>query len=189
MTCPRCVLTTTGQAQVYMVNGELGLYVFDVEHARRIVADGKHVAHEVAPALMEMMLQVNEEHTPEHIDHVDPTRPGIMAQRFGGFALIDGNHRARRCLRDQLPFRVYALNMHESMECLIFQQQEEFTSELVAREVRGMLKNNPDCEMLEITLTSDEGRDASVAAIRAHLTEEENARVTITIEEGKCSRS
>jgi hypothetical protein len=75
------------------------------------------------------------------------------------------------------------------MECLIFQQQEEFTSELVAREVRGMLKNNPDCEMLEITLTSDEGRDASVAAIRAHLTEEENARVTITVEEEKCSRS
>jgi stress-induced morphogen len=188
MTCPRCVLNATGHAQVYMVKGELGLYVFDVEHARRIVADGGHFEFEVEPSLIELMLAVNEEHTPEHIDHVDPTRPGIIAQRFGGYTLIDGNHRARRCLRDQLRFRVHALTLHESMECLILQQQNKFTAPLVARELRGMLKNNPECEMLEVTLTSDEAQDASESAIRDHLTPEENARVTITIEQ-ECSHS
>lgn len=183
MTCPRCQMNASHGFQIYMVDGELGKYIFDVARARRITADGRP-AYPVDPKLVEMMLEVNEEHTPQHIDHVDPTRPGIIAQRFGGYALIDGNHRARRCLRDHLPFSVYALTLQESMECLIHQDQKDFTPELVAREIRGMLKNNQECEMMTIALTSDEGAQSSEAAIRACLSEEENARVSLTVEQG-----
>ncbi len=130
------------------------------------------------------MLEVNEEHHAAHIDHVDPSVPGIAGQRLGGICLMDGNHRARRCLRDGLPFSVYVLDLAESTRCLIHSDQTDFTPELMAREIRGMLGNNPQCEMLTTTLDLTDGEDPkeTEVALRAHLTPEENARLTITFE-------
>lgn len=165
--------------QIYSVVGELGKYVFDVELARHIVGDGKHQAYGIPAELLLKMLEVNEEHYAAHLDHVDPNIPGILAQRFGGICLMDGNHRARRCLRDGRPFNAFMLSMEESMRCLIHSDQVEFTPELLARELRGMLRNNVQCGMLTSTLNLTEGEDpaATEAAIRACLTPEENERL------------
>jgi len=181
-TCPRCQQNMRGGKQVYSVEGELGKYIFDVSLARGIVSDGKHRTSLVPPELLHKMLEVNEEHHAEHIDHVDPSVPGIAGQRFGGICLMDGNHRARRCLRDGLPFSVYVLDLAESVRCLIHSDQIDFTPELMAREVRGMLRNNQQCEMLttELSLTDGEDPREIEEALRAHLTPEENARWTVS---------
>jgi hypothetical protein len=64
----------------------------------------------------------------QHLDHVNPIYPGILAHLWGkspigtiehGHVLIDGNHRAARCLRDQLPFRAYLLTEDESQTILL----------------------------------------------------------------------
>jgi hypothetical protein len=184
--CPRCTLKGH---QIYTVKGELGEYIFDVVRARRIANDGQHRVYEVPTEMVEGLLLVNEEHVPEHIDHVDPMRPGILAQRWGGIALIDGSHRARRCLRDGLKFHCYMLDLIESRACMILEAQAELTPELVARELRGMLKNNPHCEMMSMTFTSDENAACSEALVRSYLSEAENARLTINVEEEDPSRN
>jgi hypothetical protein len=179
--CPRCSASFRGGHQVYSVEGELGKYVFDVELARRIVKSELHTMAEIPPVMLVKMLEVNEEHCPEHIDHVNPRAPGIVGQRLGGMALIDGNHRARRCLRDGLPFRAYLLDLVESAQCMIHQEPVNFTPEMMAREIRGMLRNNPQVEMLTTEMYLDAGEDveATESALRVHLTAEENARWTV----------
>jgi hypothetical protein len=177
--CQRCQENLRRGHQIYSVTGELGKYVFDVELARSIVSDGKHQAYGIPEDLLAKMLEVNEEHYASHLDHVDPRIPGILAQRLGGICLMDGNHRARRCLRDGLPFNAYMLSMPESMECLIHSDTVDFTPELMAREFRGMLRNNQHCDLLTSTLQLTDGEDpeAVEAAIRGCLTPEENARL------------
>lgn len=63
----------------------------------------------------------------QHIDHVNTKYPGILGHLWGPgeggtwehvHVLIDGNHRAARCLRDGLPFRVYLLSEDESEQIL-----------------------------------------------------------------------
>lgn len=63
----------------------------------------------------------------QHLDHVEPRYPGILAHLWGpgeggtwehGHLLIDGNHRAARCLRDGLAFRAYLLTEDESEQIL-----------------------------------------------------------------------
>jgi hypothetical protein len=178
--CERCA--NMGKPQMYTVKGELGEYVFNVERARQIANDGRHRAFEVPREMVEQMLSVNEDHVPEHIDHVDPSQPGILAQRWGGVALIDGNHRARRCLRDGFVFRAFMLDLIESRACMVLEAQAQLTPELIARELRGMLRNNPQCEMMTVSFTSDEDEVYSEALVRSYLTPEENAHLTIQVE-------
>jgi predicted nucleic-acid-binding Zn-ribbon protein len=189
MTCPRCRLNSSKRKQqIYMVSGELGEYIFDVAKARRILREKPHPIFHVMPDLIEKMLVVNVEHTPEHIDHVNPHNPGIIAQRLGGWALIDGNHRARRCLRDAKPFYVQALDFEESNQCMLA-QPVSFTPELVARELAGILKNNHNVGLLSVTLQFTEGESPvdGEKAIRSHLTSEDNARLEILFEPQKKS--
>jgi hypothetical protein len=189
--CSRCRDILRRGRQTYSVEGELGQYVFDVELALRIVNDGKHPTAEVPTGMLRRMLLVNAEHHAAHLDHVDPSRPGIIGQRFGGICLIDGNHRAHRCLRDGLPFRAYLLDLAESMKCLIHSDPINFTPELMAREIRGMLKNNPECQMLttELTLTDGEDSQETETTLRSHLTPQENARWTIRFQGKKGERA
>jgi len=181
--CPRCQWMLRRAQQVYSVQGELGTYLFDVNLAKRMVhsVKGRPTAI-VPPDMLRHMLEVNDEHHEAHIDHVDPSVPGIIGQRLGGVCLIDGNHRARRCLRDGIPFHAYMLDLKESSDCMMLSEQIDFTPELMAREIRGMLRNNQQCEMLTTELTLTEGEDPKVteAALRSHLTPEENARWTIS---------
>jgi hypothetical protein len=51
-----------------------------------------------------------------HLDHLPLSmieQPGIVAKLPGATLLIDGSHRAARCLRDKLPFFVRVVEEHE----------------------------------------------------------------------------
>src|SRR5581483_6644223 len=72
--------------------------------------------------LIRLLLHSNSTPAPTHLDHVDPSVPGIMTvvpEEIAGPqylpVLIDGSHRAGRCLRDGIPFRVWMLTGHESL--------------------------------------------------------------------------
>jgi hypothetical protein len=103
----------------------MGLYEFDVDAARELVEDGREsveVDEESVRASVESS-EINE----SHIANVDPTIPGIIAhvryqtdegRIFQGHVLIDGHHRAARCLRDNRPFEAFILSQEESEEVL-----------------------------------------------------------------------
>jgi len=96
-------------------------WVYDVDRARKLVADGRESV-ELDPDDVAYCVD-NSRIYKRHLDHVDPQYPGIIAHLWGpgeggtwehGHVLIDGNHRAARCLRDGLPFSVYLLSEDES---------------------------------------------------------------------------
>jgi hypothetical protein len=97
------------------------LYKFDIDRAREIVLDGR-AAVELEPDDVRFSVDVCRIY-PEHLDHVDTQYPGIIAHYWyplpdgtvgHGHLLIDGHHRAARCLRDQLPYYVHILSEEES---------------------------------------------------------------------------
>jgi hypothetical protein len=118
--CPRC---KHREGEYYWY---LGLYEFDVDRARALVADGREPV-EVDEESVRVSVKESEIH-PQHVDHVDPTIPGIIAHVFyptedgeevHAHLLIDGNHRAARCLRDGLPYFAYVLSEEESRAILM----------------------------------------------------------------------
>ncbi|MBI2478111.1 MAG: hypothetical protein HYV60_05530 [Planctomycetia bacterium] len=102
-------------------------YVFDVDMARKLVQDGNHEVMELEPEDVEYSVgrcQVNE----GHLAHVDPSIPGIVAHIFfpddngklvHGHRLIDGHHRAARCLQLGIPYPIYVLSEEESLKILM----------------------------------------------------------------------
>jgi hypothetical protein len=103
-----------------------GCFEFDVEAAKAFVADG-HNPVEVEPDSIHDAIRLGkiDEH---HLDHVDPQYPGIICfvwltdddgVTHRGHLLIDGNHRAARCLRDDRPFFAYLLTEDESRAILL----------------------------------------------------------------------
>src|ERR1043166_1012546 len=101
-------------------------YEFDVDRARELVGDGREPVE-----LDEESLRATLDDTDvddQHVGHVNTTYPGIIAHVFyqpyegeqvQAHLLIDGNHRASRCLRDQKPFSAYLLSEEESRSILI----------------------------------------------------------------------
>ena len=116
-TCPHC----KPGPETYRY---LGRYEFDVDAARRLVADGREPV-EVEDECVRDWLVDSVLHE-QHFDHVDPRFPGILAHvwfddgtaEHHGHALIDGNHRAARCLRDHRPFFAHLLTEAESRAVL-----------------------------------------------------------------------
>src|SRR5207237_1071831 len=99
-----------------------GLYRFDLRRARRLACDGREpveVDEDSARAsLGDRPLDEG------HVGHVDPAQPGIIAhvehrtdegEVLAGHVLIDGRHRAARCLREGRPFLAYLLTEEESL--------------------------------------------------------------------------
>ena len=101
-------------------------YIFDVDKAREYAKQG-HEVMELDPDDVVYSVgrcEVNEGHLP----HVDPSIPGIVAHIFfpdddgrlvHGHRLIDGHHRAARCLQLGIPFPVYVLTERESQKILM----------------------------------------------------------------------
>lgn len=96
-------------------------YVIDAEKARQFVRDGREPV-ELDPEDVHYCLQKKRIHE-DHLAHVDVTYPGIIAHVWypnaageltRGHRLIDGHHRAARCLQLGLPFFVYLLSEEES---------------------------------------------------------------------------
>src|SRR5947208_1066566 len=104
-TCPRC----RGGHEVYLYMRNQ--FEFDVERARGFVKDGREPV-EVDDESVQTAVDRSEIFE-QHIDHVTPSVPGIISYVFyrtetgeviTAQLLIDGHHRAARCMRDQLPF-------------------------------------------------------------------------------------
>jgi hypothetical protein len=102
------------------------VFRFDVQKARKILADGRAPV-EVDEESVRYSVDSNTIYD-EHVAHVDPSYPGIIAHVFHpapdgteahGHVLIDGNHRAARCLRDGIPFFAYILSEEESRAILV----------------------------------------------------------------------
>lgn len=100
-------------------------YVFDITKALETVGDGREPVEldddDVRFSLKKVAINR------EHLKSVDISRPGIVAVVHAfdangvmvkGHRLIDGHHRATRCLELGVPFSVYVLSEKESVEIL-----------------------------------------------------------------------
>ncbi|MBI3863757.1 MAG: hypothetical protein HY290_17860 [Planctomycetia bacterium] len=101
-------------------------YLFDVDLAREIVSDGRE-PEEIDDDSIRLALESTRIHD-DHLLHVNVRYPGIIAHVFfpmpdgtaaHGHALIDGNHRAARCLQLGRPFFAYILTEDESRQILL----------------------------------------------------------------------
>lgn len=98
-----------------------GTYKFDVDLAIEIATDGREPV-EVDEESLRRCIR-NNEIDEEFLREVKIGRPGIIVnvpyqlddgRTITGHLLIDGNHRATRCLRDGKPFYAYVLNEEET---------------------------------------------------------------------------
>jgi hypothetical protein len=102
------------------------LYKFDVDMARKIVADGRESVELEAD---DVKHSLNWSHIhPPHLAHVDIQFPGIIAHYWypeqdgtvlHGHVLIDGHHRAAKTIELGLPFFVYLLSEDESKKVTV----------------------------------------------------------------------
>lgn len=118
--CPNCV--DGPETFWYMANK----YLFDVDHARRLVADGRETV-ELDEESTQFSVKTSDIN-PRHLPHVNTEYPGIIAhiwypdesgETIHGHLLIDGHHRAARCLELGLPFFVCLLTEDESEQILL----------------------------------------------------------------------
>jgi glutamate-1-semialdehyde 2,1-aminomutase len=96
-------------------------YEFVVDRARALVQDGREPV-EVDDESVEASV-ADSAIDDAHVGHVDPAEPGIIAfiyhradggEEVEAHLLIDGHHRAARCLREGRPFFAHLLTPEES---------------------------------------------------------------------------
>src|SRR5579871_1243318 len=92
------------------------LFEYDVDAARLLVSDGREPV-EVETESVEWSVRTSTIDK-GHIDHVDPSIPGLIAyvkmlsedgEVVSAHRMIDGHHRAARCLREGRPFFAHLL--------------------------------------------------------------------------------
>lgn len=120
--CPKCV-RPSGETYHYLYR----LFLFDVDRAWKLAYGTPRESVELETESVEWSVQTA--HIQDrHVGHVDATIPGLIAHvrlRTGGggevrgHVLIDGHHRAARCLREGLPFFAYILTEAESDEIVL----------------------------------------------------------------------
>lgn len=128
--CKKCRPRTRGEAFYYMRER----YVFDVDLAREIVADGR-APMEIDERGVSVCVDTCEVDW-DHVPHVNPAIPGIVAhvwfqqpsgEMVHGHRIIDGHHRAARCLKDGLPYLAYVLSEEESRRVMMRSPLEEWS--------------------------------------------------------------
>jgi len=164
----------TGTTEAFVIRDGPDRHLFDVNKAKKLVADGRP-AIELAPQAILEILKVNY-YDPNHLEHVDPEKPGILLQRFGGLVLIDGIHRAARCQQEGRDFHVYVLNYKESLACLVRQDIASNDPQAIADKLRKVLERDPGEGPLEAEI---ECSPQVLQRIRALLTHEENKRLVL----------
>ena len=120
---PKCRHCGTG-AQTFRYLKSI--YLFDIDRAREMIMDGRE-AIELEPEDVKYSINDCRIYS-EHLDHVETKYPGIIAYYLyplpdgtviQGTLMIDGHHRAARCVRDGLPFFVQILTEDESMDIML----------------------------------------------------------------------
>jgi len=118
--CPHC---SSGRETFRFMQD---IFNFDVDLAREIVNDGREPT-ELDHDDVEYSVDICRIY-PEHVKHVNPEYPGIVAHYWypepdgtvlHGHVVIDGHHRAARCLKDGLPYRVHILSEEESRRVMM----------------------------------------------------------------------
>jgi hypothetical protein len=183
--CEKCNARFRGR-NIYKLRGAMGLYVWDSDAANALVSarDPKDKAQHIPDAMLRRFLEVNSElDAPEHLDHVDPSTPGIVAQRFGGMFLLDGTYRAHKAVRDGVPFSAHVLSLDESDALMIREMSDhaDMPAHVIAGELRGVLINNKHARECEAVIDCDDDPAKAEREIRAHLTADENARIKLNI--------
>lgn len=102
-------------------------FQFDVDLAREIVTDGREPM-EIDDENLRLEIDGTKIY-PEHLPHVDVRFPGIISHVWfpmevgeadvHGHLLIDGNHRAAKCLQLGVPFFAHILTEDESRRILL----------------------------------------------------------------------
>jgi hypothetical protein len=172
-----------GTIEVYVITDGIDRFFFNVERAKKIVADGRP-AIELAVETIQDMLTVNH-YEVEHLQHVDVSRPGILLERFGGLVLLDGIHRAARCLRERRKFYVHVLSDRESLNCLVRQDIASNDVQVIVECLRKVLKESQQVEPLQVEI---ECSARVLSRVRQLLNGEENRRL-ILHEVGNVSES
>ena len=139
--CAICESRQPGKVEIYQFRDELDVYLFRNDMAKQLAADGRSAAPIAAGALLHLVgMNCFDE---AHLGHVDPAQPGICTRRFGGLILLDGVHRAVRCLAEKQPLLIYELSYEESLACLVQQRVSAKDAETIARKLRQALEYFP----------------------------------------------
>jgi hypothetical protein len=141
----RCTICESRRQQatveIYQFSDEVDTYLFQINQAKEIVADGR-AALPVSQEMLRAFVGMNEFDF-DHLFHVDPTRPGIFTRRFGAPILLDGIHRAVRCFARHQPFHAFELSYEESVECLLQQRVSTKDAAAIVRKLRRVLEVFP----------------------------------------------
>jgi hypothetical protein len=133
--------------EVYQFWDELDVYLFRNDTAKQMAADGGSAAPIAAESLLHLLgMNYFDE---AHLGHVDPAQPGIFTTRLGGLILLDGIHRAVRCLAEKRPFLAYELSYEASLDCLVQQQVSAKDAEVIVRKLRQNLEYFPRNSLMD----------------------------------------
>jgi hypothetical protein len=151
-------------------------YFFNVDKAKTIVTDERPPL-ELGEATIKRMTLLNawEE---SHLPHVDINKPGILVQRFGGLILLDGIHRAVRCLREGTTFRAYMLNYEESLACIVRQDIASSDAIAIVEKLRRVLGTAPRSDRIEAEI---ECSPETLARVQMMLNPEEKQRFILRV--------
>lgn len=142
--CPHC----RGGAETFRYMGNV--YRFDIDLARQIINDGREKI-ELEPDDVRFSVDSSRIYE-QHLEHVDTQYPGIIAHIWypepdgtilQGHVLIDGHHRAARCLQLGIPYYVQILSEEES---------------------RVVLLEGPDAEAIAAQVLDDQARTELIEA-------------------------
>jgi hypothetical protein len=158
-------------AEIFQFSDELDAYIFKIDTAKQIVADGR-TALPVSPEMLRAFVGMNEFDL-DHLFHVDPSRPGIFIRRFGAPILLDGTHRAVRCFAKRRPFHAFELSYEESLECLLQQRISTKGAAAIVRKLRRVLEVFPSSGPVD---TPIECRPEVLREVEKMLTAEERRR-------------
>ncbi len=172
--CRVCEQRRLGGGEIYELRGDAGTSVYDVDLAKRTVS-GRRTAELVSFDALTDLLQ-GSRHVEAHLAHVDPAKPGIVGQRFNGLFLLDGLHRATRCVREHRNFSAFVLSQEETLSALRSQDLWESNVGMAVRELRQLLAGATGSEGIEVEL---ECSADAIEQIRKLLTVEENTRIHI----------
>lgn len=175
--CPVCSSRRQkGTIEVYVVGEGEDRYFFNVDKAKTMVGEGR-AAIAIAEPSLRRMIMVND-YSPAHLDHVKPDRPGIMVERFGGAVLMDGIHRAVRCLKDGRIFHAYTLTYEQSLACLIRQEIASSDAASIVAKLRKVMRTAPGLHPIEAQIECD---PEELEKARAMLTPEERSRLVLRV--------
>jgi len=133
--------------EIFQYVDEFDIYIFRIDTAQQIAADGRTAAS-IPVEMLRRMLGMSE-YDIAHLAHVDPAKPGIFTRRFGAPILLDGIHRAIRCFVEKRPFSAYELSYEESLECLVQQRVSTKDIDTIVRKLRRALKFFPGTSTLD----------------------------------------